>query len=434
MKDLFELNSDLMDFIYRSPSSFNAVENIAKILDSHEFTLLNEGDTWKLEKGGKYYTTKNGSSIAAFTIGNCNLSENGFKIIGSHCDSPGFKVKANPEIIGPGGYMQLNTEAYGGPILSTWFDRPLAICGKCSLRSNNPLKPIIKNININSPILVIPSLAIHQNREANKGYEINPQKHTLPVLGLTNETNKEKFFTNLIAENLNVDPNEILSFEISFYEYAKGEFVGLNKEFISIGRQDNLSMAYLSIMSLIHEAPQDGINISIIFDNEEIGSRTKQGAASPLLKLLTDRIILSIYDFELEDDYYKMLANSFLISSDMAHSIHPNWIEKSDPVNKPIINKGVVIKIASNGSYTSDSESIAVFKMLCEKANEPYQVLVNRSDVTGGSTIGPISSTSFPIRSVDIGNPLLSMHSCRELGGVFDNLSLLKIFNGFYSI
>ncbi len=430
MYDVVKLNKDLMDFIYQSPCSFNAACNISKMLLSNNFIKLNEDEDWNLEKGKKYFITKNNSSVAAFAIGKNNISENGFKIIGSHSDSPGFRVKENPEIIGPGGYLQLNTEVYGGPILSTWFDRPLCIAGKCALKSSNPMRPIIKNINLNTPILIIPNIAIHQNREANKGFEINPQKHTLPIMGLTEEANKDKFFINLIANELNVSIDDILSFELSFYEYAKGEFVGLNNEFISIGRQDNLSMAYLSTLSLIDTQPNDGINLAIIFDNEEIGSRTKQGAGSPFLKTLIDRIILSLS--KEEENYYKIMNNSFFISSDMAHSIHPNWIEKSDPVNKPVINKGVAIKIASNGSYTSDSESIAIFKMLC--GNYPYQVLVNRSDTPGGSTIGPISSTQLPIRSVDIGNPLLSMHSCRELGGTLDNVSLINIFNKFYSL
>ncbi len=330
-------------------------------------------------------------------------------------------------------YVRLNTEVYGGPILNTWMDRPLSIAGRVTLRGNNPLFPETRLLNINKPILIIPNIAIHMNREVNQGVELNKQKDTLPLLSLVNESlEKDKYLINTIASELAVDVSDILDFDLFLYEYEKGSVIGLNKEFISSPRLDDLAMVHAGIKALINTKVNMATNVMVCFDNEEVGSSTKQGADSNLLSNILERIVLSFNKGR--EDFFRSLSNSFMISADLAHAVHPNAGEKHDPVNRPVINKGPVIKISANQSYTSDSNSIAVYEQICNNAGVPVQKFVNRSDLRGGSTIGPISSTHLHIRSVDIGTPILAMHSIRELGGIEDQKSITKSFEEFYRI
>lgn len=424
---------ELIDFLYESPTAFHAVENVKKSLSANGFIELKQEDKWSLKKGGKYFSIKNNSAITAFVIGKNELKESGFRIIGAHTDSPCFRIKPNPEIIGENSYIKINTEVYGGPILNTWFDRPLSIAGRVSIQSENPFRPTNKLININKSILIIPNLAIHMNRTVNSGVEINKQVDTLPIIGLVNDKfEKENYLLKVISQELKVNIDEILDFDLFLYEHAKGELIGYNEEFISSSRIDDLSMVHAGITGLLEAEENNSTNVMVCFDNEEIGSSTKQGADSNMLSNVLERIVLA---FEGDrEDFFRALSQSFLISADGAHAVHPNRSEKSDPVNRPKINNGPVIKISANQKYTSDSESIGVFKSICTLANVPYQMFVNRSDEAGGSTIGPISSTHLDIRSVDIGAPMLAMHSIRELCGVDDHYYIKQVFERFYQV
>lgn len=430
MKKQFAEN--LIDYIYDSPTAFNAVETSKDLLLENGFNELKMNEKWKLKVGGKYFITKNSSSLTAFVINSDNMQD-GFRIIGSHSDSPTFRIKPNAEMTVENSYLKLNTEGYGGAILSTWFDRPLAIAGRVVLKSENVLCPREEIININRPVCIIPNIAIHMNRSINDGYKFNKQKDTLPLVGLINDTlEKDDFLLNEISRELNVDKKEILDFDLYLYEYEKGNIIGPSEEFISSSRLDNLSMAHASLHGLIDSKGKNGINIASIFDNEEVGSSTKQGADSNMLLNLLERICISLGKDR--EEFFSAIYSSFMISADLAHALHPNLVEKHDPTNKPIMGGGPVIKISANQAYTSDAFSSGVYKNICKKCEVKYQQFVNRSDERGGSTIGPISSTHLDINSVDIGSPILSMHSVRELGSVEDHFNIYKTFVEFYQI
>ncbi|WP_035292123.1 M18 family aminopeptidase [Clostridium sp. KNHs214] len=428
-----ELAQNLIDFIYESPTAFHAVENVKKELTANGFKEIKESEKWNLEKGGKYYVTKNDSALTAFVVGNGEIEEDGFKLIGAHTDSPTFRIKPSAEMVSEKTYVKLNTEVYGGPILNTWLDRPLSVAGRVALKSENPLYPEIRLVNIKKPILIIPNLAIHMNREVNSGVELNKQKDTLPLLSLVNENlEKGNYLLNAVAKELGVKGEDIIDFDLFLYEFEKGSIIGLNDEFISCGRLDDLAMVHAGIKALINSKTTKGTNVMVCFDNEEVGSSTKQGADSQMLANVLERIALSMGKGR--EDFLRALSKSFIISGDLAHAVHPNVGEKHDPTNRPVINKGPVIKVNANQSYTTDSDSSAVYEVVCKNAGVPYQKFVNRSDSRGGSTIGPISSTHLDIRSVDMGTPVLAMHSVREFGGVQDHTYVLKSFEEFYNI
>lgn len=421
----------LIDFIYQSPTAFHAVNSVEEILTVCGYKKLLENESWKLKKEGKYYFIKNLSAVIAFQVGKGELEEEGFRIIGAHTDSPCFRIKPQPEIVSEEAYLKLNTEVYGGPILNTWLDRPLAIAGRVTLKGENIMKPKTKLVNVNRPILIIPNLAIHMNRNVNSGIALNEQKDLLPVVGLINDNlQKDNFMLNLMAQELQVDIDDILDFDLFLYEYEKGSIIGINNEFISSSRLDDLAMVHAGIIALTKSPILKATKVMVCFDNEEVGSSTKQGAGSPMLAKLLERITISLGLHR--EDYFRTLSNTFLISADLAHAVHPNIAEKADPVNRPIINKGPVIKISARQSYTSDSFSVGVYEEICKKAGVPVQKFVNRSDEKGGSTIGPISSQHLDINSVDMGSPIIAMHSIRELAGVEDHLMTEKSFEEFY--
>ncbi len=433
MSNELHLAKELIDFIYESPSAFHAAESVKNMLKDNGFNELKEEDRWNLQNEGKYYVTKNDSAVFAFVVGKGNPADKGFKLIGAHTDSPCFRIKPNPEMTSENTYVKLNTEVYGGPILNTWLDRPLAIAGRVTLKGENALNPVTRLVNINRPILIIPNLAIHMNREVNKGVELNRQKDTLPMLGLINEElEKGSYLLNTVAAELQLSKEEILDFDLFLYEFEKGSIIGLNNEFISSGRLDDLAMVHAGIKSLISAEVSEATNLMACFDNEEVGSSTKQGADSEVLSNLLERIVLSLGGDR--EDFFRAISRSFMISADLAHAVHPNSGEKAEPINRPVINKGPVIYLAANQSYTTDSNSAAVYEQICKMAGVPIQRYVNRSDTPGGSTIGPISSTHLAIRSVDMGTPILAMHSIRELGGVADHSYVLKSFEQFYSL
>ncbi len=422
---------DLINFIDESPSQFHAVNNAEKRLLENGFTKLDKAEKWKLEKGGKYFISNNSSSFVAFEIGSGDITKEGFRIIGSHTDSPTFKVKSNPEILVENTYVKLNTEMYGGAIANTWFDRELSLAGRVSIKGDDPLKPIEKLVNIDKDLLIIPNLCIHMNRDVNEKLSINNQTDTLPLLTMINdELEKDDLLINILADELNVKKADILDFELYIYNRKKGSLVGLNQEFISIGKLDNLAMVHASLTSIFESGKSVATKVIVANDNEEVGSMTKQGANSPMLKNLLERIIIAMgLDRE---DFHRTLSNSFLISADMAHAVHPNYKDKHDPSNRPLINAGPIIKVAAKQSYVTDAMTAGAFKSICKEANVPYQTFFNRSDMRGGSTIGPITTQQLDIPSLDVGNPTLAMHSCRELAGVDDHFYMIECFKKYF--
>lgn len=428
-----EFGKNLIDFINNSPTAFHAVSTSRELLEGNNFEELKLNEKWNLKEGGKYYITKNSSAIVAFTINSKDIDKHGFKLIGSHTDSPTFRVKPNAEMSVEGTYLKLNTECYGGPILNTWLDRPLGIAGRVVLKGESILNPVEKLVDLNKPVCIIPNVAIHMNRTVNEGYAYNKQKDMLPLVGLLNDSlEKDDFLLNQIALTLDINKEEIIDFDLFLYEFEKGSLIGPNEEFISSGRLDNLSMAHASLHALINGKGKTGINVVAVFDNEEVGSSTKQGADSNMLLNILERISISLGKDR--EEFLTAIYSSFMISADLAHAIHPNMVEKHDPTNRPVMGKGPVIKINANQAYTSDAHSIAIYKSICKEANVNYQEFVNRSDERGGSTIGPISSTHLDIPSVDVGSPILAMHSIRELGSVDDHHSIYKTFSKFYEI
>ncbi len=424
---------ELIDFIHRSPSTYHAVNNVREELTEAGFQELDLREEWTINKGGKYFTGKNGSAIFAFTIGEGEIEEEGFQLVCAHSDAPGFKIKPNPEITVEGNYIKLNTEVYGAPILSTWMDRPLSIAGRVCVQSNDPLNPEHLYVKIDRPLMVIPNLAIHLNREVNEGVALNKQKDMLPLLSMiTNEMEKENCLINLIAAELKIDAQSIVDFDVTLFEVEKGTIFGLNEEFISSPKLDDLAMAHAGLKALLASSTTKKTQVLAIFDNEEVGSVTKQGAGSPVLRHLLQRIVYKLG--KNMEQFHRAIYNSFMISADMAHAVHPNISEKHDPTNRPFINKGPVIKIHANNKYTTDGDSGTVFETLCKNADVPYQKFVNRSDLVGGSTLGNVSTGQIDIRTVDIGNPMFAMHSVRETGGVKDNAYIKQVFSYFFSL
>ena len=424
--------NSLLDFLDNSPCNFLAVASIREMLVANGFTELNLCDKWQLSSGGKYFTTKNDSAIFAFTIGHTPIAETGVKIIAAHSDSPGFRIKPNAVINTESGVVKLNTEVYGGPILYTWFDRPLSVAGRVILRGIDPLHPVTRLLKINRPLLVIPHLPIHFNRNVNDGNPLSKQKDMLPMLGrITDMAEKDNLLLKLIAKELNVDITDILDFDLTLYDIHHATLTGLNNEFLCSGRIDDLSMAHAAITAIIEGNDTQTTHIAAIFDNEETGSGTKQGAASPVLAGIIERIACA--QNASHEDFLRCIEQSFMISADNAHAFHPNYPEKFDPTNHPAIGGGPVIKINANCKYMTDAMSAAIFRSLCEEAGSPYQYFVNHSDVAGGSTLGNILTSQIDIEGVDVGNPLWAMHSVCETGSTDDHVNMIKVFTHFFN-
>ncbi|MDR0543940.1 MAG: M18 family aminopeptidase [Odoribacteraceae bacterium] len=430
-----KLANDLIDFIHKSPANYHAVTNVKQELTEQGFLLLSQGDPWALEKGGKYMVTQNDSSLFAFEIGRGDHAKDGFSLICAHSDSPTFRVKPNSEIPVAGKYLKLNTEVYGGPILYTWFDRPLSLAGRVLLKGKSPLQPKTRLVHFDRPLLVIPHLAIHFNRAVNEqGNPLSKQKDMLPVLGMINEHfEKERFLLRLVARELDVPEEDILDFDLTLHEHARGHLCGLNEEFISSGKLDDLAMVHAGVKALVgaSERPRR-TRVLAIFDNEEVGSGTKQGAASPVLRTIIERIVFGMGGSP--EDLYRAIHHSFMISADMAHALHPNYAEKHDPTNHPVINGGPVIKFNANQKYVTDGDSAAVFETVCREAGVPCQHFVNHSDMAGGSTLGNLLLSQMEMRGVDVGNPMWGMHSVRETAGVKDHAYMIKAFTTFYNL
>lgn len=426
-----EIAQNLIDFIDKSPTMFHTIETIKQKLVNQGFIHLHQHEKWNLKIGGKYYITSNDSALIAFVINTDTPEEEGFRMIGAHTDVPGFRLKPSPEIQKEN-YLILNTEVYGGPILSTWFDRPLSIAGRVSYSGDHILYPKHVLVDFKEPIAIIPNLAIHMNRDVNTGVSLNKQKDTLPVIGILDSQLDNNYIRNMVCKKIGISAEQALDVDLFLYPTEKGALIGSEQELISAPRLDDLAMVYSGIEALLSAKHNSGINMMVCFDNEEIGSRTKQGADSPFLSTSLERIMLSLN--KSREDLFRALANSFLISADMAHAYHPNYPEKQDPTNKVLPGQGPAIKVNANQNYTTDSDSYVVFANICEKANVPHQVFVNRSDERGGSTIGPVSVSHVAVRSLDIGAPMLSMHSSRELMATQDIAYTLYAFKAFYEI
>lgn len=419
----YETAEKLLAFIRKSPTAFHAVDSMRKTLADQGFQELSEKDYWKLTPGGRYMVTRNNSALIAFSIP--EDAPRRFHVMASHSDSPTFKIKENPEITVEKAYVKLNVEKYGGMLMSPWFDRPLSVAGRVIVSEGGEIRE--KLIDIDRDLLMIPSLAIHMNREVNSGYSYNPQKDLLPLYGTAGT---EETFSKTLAEAAGVREEEILSHDLFLYSRTRGAVWGAEKEFISAGRLDDLQCAFASMEGLLSGEKKKSIAVHCVMDNEEVGSGTKQGAASTFLKDTLLRINSGLG--RTYEEYLMSLADSFMISADNAHALHPNYTDMADPVNRPLLNKGIVIKYNANQKYCTDAVSAARFKELCNRAEVPYQTFVNRSDMAGGSTLGNISNTQVPVNTVDIGLPQLAMHSPYETAGVKDTLSLVKAAELFF--
>ena len=442
---------NLIEFLNESPVNFLAVKTLKEILAGRGFREINAADSiGELKAGDQVFFTKNDSSLYAFRIGRKTLADNGFHLICAHCDSPTFRIKPNAEMLCEGGITKLNTEVYGGPIMSTWFDRPLSLAGRVLIKTDDVMQPETRLLHIKRPLLQITNLAIHFNRQVNDGVKLSRQKDVLPILGIiNNELEKGNLLMNVILEELNKNASEeaatsgnashrpltasdILDFDLYLADATPACTFGAHNEFISSGRLDDLSMCFAGLEALLASEPTETTQVLAIFDNEETGSQTKQGAGSPFLSYMLKRIALA--QSGTEEAYYQAVERAFMVSADNAHAWHPNYSEKYDPTNHPMLGGGPVIKFNAAQKYASDAVSAAIFAGICEKAGVPCQRFVNHSDVAGGSTLGNILASSIPLRGVDMGNAILAMHSCRETGSVIDHEYCVKAFSQFYQL
>ncbi len=445
-----EVNQELLAFLDDSPSSFHAVANMVQMLEDAGLTRLKEGQPWSLEPGKGYYVTRNDSALIAFKIPRKDFT--GFQIMASHSDSPVFKVKASPEMEVDKHYVRLNVERYGGMLCAPWMDRPLSVAGRIVVQTGSGVGT--KLVKIDRDLLVIPNLAIHMNREVNDGYKYNAQKDMLPLFaccgggakepdrdvscgkgadkavsggqdgaGKPEEPSKGALW-RLIAREAGVDPKDILDMDLFLYNRMKGTVLGLNGEFIASARLDDLQCAFASLKGFLAAVPAESVPVHCVLDNEEVGSTTRQGAASTFLKDVLMRISSAMG--RSQEEYLMALASSFMVSADNAHSVHPNQPDKADPTNRPYMNGGIVIKYSANQKYTTDAISGAIFRTICSRAGVPYQIFTNRSDMLGGSTLGNISGTQVAVSTVDIGLPQLAMHSPYETAGAKDTAYLAE--------
>ena len=414
----------LFKFIENSPSCFHAIKTITEELKNEGFVEIKEKDTWQIEQGKKYYVTRNLSSVIAFKIPQNDFKS--FNIVASHSDSPTFKIKANAEIEVKNKYVKLNTEKYGGMICSTWFDRPLSIAGRILVKENNAVKTHL--VNIDKDLVIIPNLAIHMNREVNDGYTYNAQIDMLPLYG---DNSSKGSLMKTIAKEAEVEEESILDTDLFLYNRMNGTKIGANEEYISSPRLDDLECAFTSLSAFLSENTSNSASVYCVFDNEEVGSGTKQGADSTFLYDVLRRINISLG--KTEEDYYRLISSSFMVSADNAHALHPNYTDKSDLTNKVYMNDGIVIKYNANQKYTTDAVSASIFKSICDSVDVPYQTFTNRSDILGGSTLGNISNAHVSLNTIDIGLAQLAMHSTYETAGAKDVTYMIDAIKAFYN-
>ena len=421
-----KISKEMAAFLKECPTAFHAVAKIVRVLETNGYTRLREQEEWVMKPGGNYYVTRNDSSVIAFRIGT-RLSDYCFHIAASHSDYPTFKIKENAEIEVKGKYMQLNTEGYGGMICSTWFDRPLSVAGRVIIKEKDHF--VTKLIHMDRDLVMIPSVAIHMNRSVNDGYAYNKQVDMLPLFGGAGV--KKGDFKKLVAKAADVPEGSVYGSDLYLYNRQEPSVWGVQEEFISSPHLDDLQCAYASLKGFLAGQHEKNVSVYACFDNEEVGSVTKQGAGSTFLYDVLRRINRCLE--RPEEDYYRAVAGSFLLSADNAHAVHPNHPEKTDVENCVYMNEGIVIKSHAGQKYTSDAVSIALFRDLCEKAGVPVQFFANRSDEAGGSTLGNISSGKVSMNAVDIGLPQLAMHSAYETAGIRDTCYMIKAVKQFYS-
>jgi len=420
----------LQELIKCGTSPFHVTAAVEARLQREGYAPLLLNRPWELLRGEKYYVVHHGSALIAFSVGEDMEELQNFRIAAAHTDFPGLRIKQSPEMI-RGGYAQLNVEVYGGAILNTWLDRPLSAAGRVALKSDDIFRPQVRLVDFKRPLFVIPNLAIHLNREVNKGQELNRQKDLIPIAGMAGEQMSLQFFRELLAEYLHVQPDEILDYEMGLYNADEPAFVGMNEEFLSSPRIDNLSGVQAILTGLL-EGGREGVNVAAFFDHEEIGSRTKQGAGSQLLSAVLEKIAQGL---SLErGEYLQSLQESMLLSVDVGHAFHPNHPEKMDPTNQCALNKGFCIKEACSQSYATDCRAVAVVQQICAQEEIPYGKYFNRSDGTCGSTLGSIASSLVPVPTVDVGIPILAMHSARELMGAEDMRALTDLLRAYYTL
>lgn len=420
-----ELSEELLAFLNESPSTFHMIANIARRLEDNGYQRLKESEEWKLEAGGKYYVTRNDSSLIAFQLGT-ELEDYTFQIAASHSDFPTFKLKEKAALAVKDQYIRLNTEGYGGMICSSWFDRPLSIAGRVLVKCGDRLESRL--VNLDRDLVMIPSMAIHMNRKVNEGYAFNKQIDLLPLFGGSGVARED--LDRLIAEELGVETDAIYGKDLYLYNRMAGTIWGAREEFVSAQHLDDAQCAFATLQGFLKGSPRQAVNVYACFDNEEVGSGTKQGAGSTFLYDVLQRINGAAG--KTPEDYYRAVAGSFMVSADNAHAVHPNHPEKTDEENCVFMNQGIVIKSHAGQKYTSDGVSTALFRDICEKAEVPVQYFANRSDEAGGSTLGNISSAKVSLNAVDVGLAQLAMHSAYETAGVKDTYNLAYVMERFF--
>lgn len=440
--DFDKTNEALFAFLDGSPVAFFAVRNMAAALKEAGFEELYEGGHWELEAGGAYFVTRNESALIAFRVPREDFT--GFQIMASHCDSPVFKIKPNADITVENRYVKLNVEKYGGALYAPWLDRPLSVAGRVIVETDRGIESRL--VNVDRDLLIIPNLAIHFNRTANEGYQFNVQKDLLPLLGEMSGdrsgdeaagekgsscNGKNARFLSLIAEEAGVEPSQILDTDLYLYCRTRACRIGMAGEYIASGRLDDLQCAFASLQGILQAKPADSVAVHCVFDNEEVGSGSKQGAAGTFLSDVLHRINASLG--RSEEDYLRAVASSFMVSADNAHAVHPNQPDKSDPTNRPYMNEGIVIKYNASQKYVTDAVSGAIFRAICKKAGVPCQTFANRSDLAGGSTLGNIAQGQVSLNAVDVGLPQLAMHSPCETAGARDTAYLVEAARVLFS-
>ena len=418
-----------MNFLDKSVSPYHAVEECKKQLEESGFEELRLEERWEIKAGGKYFVSPYPSMAIAITVGDLKAGETVLRIGMAHTDQPMMKIKPNAEMTQKK-YMKLNAEKYGGLILNTWLDRPLGISGKVVLKSGQVFKPEVRFFDSKRPVLVIPNLAIHMNRDVNQGVALNPQTHMLPLFGLAGEEMDEHYFTQYIAKELGVKAEDILDYDLFAYNYEKSQKVGVEEELLLAPRIDNLASVYALLEGIKCSDPKNNIHIAGFFDHEEVGSRSKQGADSSLLSMVIERIMeASHLD---RQAFMQAIAGGFMLSVDGAHALHPNYAEKNDPTTMTLLGDGVVIKQSGTQRYLSDSEATGILMQLCEKNKIPFQKQINRSDVMGGQTLGPIANAYLPMMGEDLGICMLAMHSSMETASCADCAALVAFAKAYY--
>ncbi|MEY8353040.1 M18 family aminopeptidase [Lachnospiraceae bacterium 54-53] len=420
----------LETLIAASVSPYHCIMAASDRLLDAGFEELPLAAPWELEQGHSYYINAFDSTLMAFSIGENTGSSPALRLAAAHTDWPCLKVKPYPEVTSLE-YGKLNVEVYGGPLLGTWFDRPLSMAGKVCVAGPSPMNPKTIFVDFSRPLLTVPNLAIHMNRQANDGVAINAQVDMLPLIGrITGELNRDDFFTKALAEEAGVAKEDILDYEICIYNWESGTLLGLQEEFYSSPRLDNLTSVQACLSGITAGPCQNGIHAIALYDNEEIGSRTKQGAASALTERILEKVFLSLgYSRE---TFLNSLLDGLMLSMDVAHAIHPNHGERCDIKNQILMGDGVALKLASSQAYATDASATAVIEGLCRRENIPYKKFSNRSDIKGGSTLGSISSALLTMRTVDAGVPILAMHSAREVMGTGDQEALVRLATAFF--